>query len=186
MGKLNMTMMAQEAMDIGDHLMLMFMKRTVGEDPKMRLDVAKPDGPSTEGGKKARQTISLVPVEGSGGKQMVGWLDVAQKRVEVRSHRVIIKQYNERYGTDMNVPQPEYDELVEALSGFLKGRGFNVVVKDDMPARRPAAQPVKVNRPGGAAAPAPVANDTAGPPWMWIAAAAAIAAFGVAIGAFLF
>ena len=110
---------------------------------------------------------------------------MAQKRVEVRSHRVVIKQYNERYGTDMNVIQPEYDELVEALSGFLKGRGFNVVVKDDMPARRPAAQPANANRPAAGAA-TPAASDSSGPPWMWIAAAAAIAAFGVAIGAFLF
>lgn len=181
MTKLNMTMMAQEAMDIGDHLLLMFMKRTLGEDPQMRLDVAKPDGPSTEGGKKARQPLSLVPVEGSGGKVMIGWLDVSQKRVEVRSHRVVVRQHEDRYGTELKIVQPEYDELVEDLSKFLQGRGFNVVVNDTMPKPK-RAQP----SPAAAVAATPANAQQGGPPWLWIGVSVAIGLGGLAAGALLF
>lgn len=180
MGKRYMTAVAQEAMDIGDHLLLLFSKKTVGENPQMRVDVAKPDGPSTAGGKKARQTISLVPVEGVSGKVMVGWLDVAQKRVEVRSFRVVRYQYYERYGTDFKVAQSEYEEVVEELSNFLKARGFSVVVKDDMPAGRLSA-------PQYQGVPAPIgASNNGGVPWIWIAVSLAIGACGIALGAMLF
>jgi hypothetical protein len=181
MGKRYMTAVAQEAMDIGDHLLLLFSKKTVGENPQMRVDVAKPDGPSTEGGKKARQTISLVPVEGVvSGKVMVGWLDVAQKRVEVRSFRVVRYQYYERYGTDFKVAQSEYEEVVEELSNFLQARGFSVAVKDEMPAGRLSATQHQ-------GVPAPIgASNNDGVPWIWIAVSLVIGAGGIALGAMLF
>ncbi len=181
MGKRYMTVVAQEAMDIGDHLLLLFSKKTVGENPQMRVDVAKPDGPSTEGGKKARQTISLVPTEGVSGKVMVGWLDVAQKRVEVRSFRVVRYQYYDRYGTDFNVPHSEYEEVVEELSNFLRARGFNVVVKDDTTVGR-------LSVPQNQAMPASVTttNNSGLVPWIWIVFSLIIGAVGIALGAMLF
>jgi hypothetical protein len=181
MGKRYLTAVAQEAMDIGDHLLLLFSKKTCGENPRMRVDVAKPDGPSTEGGKKSRQTISLVPVEGTSGKVMVGWLDVALKRVEVRSFRVVRFQYYNRYGTDFKVPHSEYEKVVQELSIFLRARGFDVVVKDDTPAGRLSA-------PQHQAASATVAapNNGGGIPWIWIAVSLLIGAGGIALGAMLF
>jgi len=180
MGKRYMTVVAQEAMDIGDHLLLLFSKKTVGENPRMRVDVAKPDGPSTEGGKKARQTISLVPVEGVSGKVMVGWLDVGQKRVEVRSFRVVRHQYYDRYGTDFRVSQWEYEEIAKELTDFLHARGYHVVVKDDMPATRPSALQHQV-----VSAPATTSNNN-GVPWIWIVVSVIIGAGGIALGAMLF
>ena len=161
--------------------MLLFSKTTVGENPQMRVDVAKPDGPSTEGGKKARQTISLVPVEGMSGKMMVGWLDVAQKHAEVRSFRVVRYQYYDRYGTDFKVPHSEYEEVVRELSNFLRARGFNVVVKDDTPAGRfsaPQHHTVSVS----IATP----NNNGRSPWIWIAISLIVGAGGIALGALLF
>ncbi|MBN1655187.1 MAG: hypothetical protein JXA30_15570 [Deltaproteobacteria bacterium] len=169
MGKLKMTVVAQEAMDIGDHLMMLFSNRTFGDDPTMRLEVAKPDGPSTDGGKKARQTIALVPVADVGGKVMLGWLDVALKRVELRSFRVVRRQYHDRYGTTLVLPQQQYDKLVEVVSDLLRHRGFNVLVKDDMPARLKAAP-----------------EESRAVPWIWVAAALAVGAGGIALGALLF
>jgi len=181
MGKRYLTVVAQEAMDIGEHLLLLFSKTTVGANPQMRVDVAKPDGPSTEGGKKARQTISLVPVESVSGKVMVGWIDVAQKRVEIRSFRMVRHQYYDRYGMDFRVSQSEYEKIVEQLSNFLRARGFYVGIKDDMPANRIST----VQRQAASVSIATTKN-LGGIPWIWIALTLLIGAGGNAVGAMLF
>lgn len=138
--KVKRTMMAQQALEVSDLLNMRFAGMLVGQEPKKRLLVNAPDGPSTDGGKKARQSITIAPADNSSAL-MCGWIDVAHKKAELRTYRVVAAQSAQRYHRAFDVTQTEYDGLAREAESLLKLQGYEVHVHDDLPSE--AASPAK-------------------------------------------
>lgn len=109
------TMTAREGLDAAELVNAAFGRRSIGKETPRRVEVIAPDGPSTAGGKRARQTIRLVPTSGEGSPVMCGFLDVAQKVVELRSYDTLCRQYEARFGARCDITQDEYAGLCRDL-----------------------------------------------------------------------
>ncbi len=100
------------------------LNKLVGKTVQRRVVVAGPDGPSTSGGKHARQTITLAPATaGQGGTVMCGWLDVAKKTAGLRDYRAVSDQYKGRYGAALEITAEDYLGIVRDLEGLMKTIG---------------------------------------------------------------
>src|SRR5687768_14401573 len=93
------TMHADQAVHLADLVSLKFSSIRYGTTSKRVLKVMEPDGPSTDGGRKARQSIVLAPEEGDEkGTIVCGWLDVFRRVAELKSYPVVSQTHQERYG----------------------------------------------------------------------------------------
>jgi hypothetical protein len=119
------TMTAARGVNSAELINAAMAKKQVGKATPRRVVVAAPDGPSTSGGKHARQSITLVPVSGQGSTVMCGWLDVAQKTAGLRDYASVGDQYRARYGHPLDVTTEEYGALVRDLQGLLKTIGVS-------------------------------------------------------------
>jgi hypothetical protein len=113
------TMTAQEGFDAAQLVKAAFARKTVGKRTPRMLQVIEPDGPSTAGGKRARQTIRLAPVAGDTFPVMCGFLDVAQRVVELRSYETLVQQYEARFGVPCDITSEEYATLCRELQMVL-------------------------------------------------------------------
>lgn len=96
--------------------------------------VTVPDGPSTDGGKKVRQSVVLASVaDPSAGTVMCGWLDIAQHRAELRVHEVVRSQYEARYKHDFDVAKDAYDALFRDVKTMLEMQDIVVAIIDAVP-----------------------------------------------------
>jgi len=109
------TMTAREGLDAAELVSAAFARKTIGQRTPRRVEVIAPDGPSTAGGKRARQTIRLVPAASDGSPVMCGFLDVAQKVVELRSFETLVQQYEARFGEPCDITRDEYTGLCRDL-----------------------------------------------------------------------
>jgi hypothetical protein len=140
--KVKRTMMAQQALEVSDLLNMRFASMLVGQEPKKRLLVNAPDGPSTDGGKKARQSITIAPADNSGATVlMCGWIDVAQKKAELRTYRVVAEQSTQRYHRPFDVTMPEYESLTREANSLLTLQGYEVHVHDELAAAQQSSRP---------------------------------------------
>jgi hypothetical protein len=120
------TVMAREGINAAEVVNTALKKKEVGKETPRRVEVIAPHGPSTSGGKKARQSITLVPVSGQGAALMCGFLDVAQKSVEIRDYALVAEQFKKRFGTRFDVSAEEYVTLTKQLGGILETLGFKI------------------------------------------------------------
>ncbi|MBI4821643.1 MAG: hypothetical protein HY791_35605 [Deltaproteobacteria bacterium] len=156
------TVHAQQALDISELLSLKFADKSFGTRTPRKLKVTAPDGPSTGGGKRARQSIILVPAEepenwNSGESVPCGWLDAAQKQAELKSFDVLASQYHQRHGRRIDIDQPGYDLLLADIQAFLKTQAFTTKVTAVVPQKAATTRhldreeaPVAATNTGGA------------------------------------
>jgi hypothetical protein len=114
-----MTMTAREGLDAAELVNAALGRRTFGEQVPRRLEVIAPDGPSTAGGKRARQTVRLVPLAGDTAPLMCGVLDVAQRTVELRNYEAVRAQYEERFKEPLDISPDDYARLRRELEATL-------------------------------------------------------------------
>jgi signal recognition particle subunit SEC65 len=120
------TVMAQQGIDAAAVVNVAMQKRTLGTLTPRRIEVIAPHGPSTSGGKKARQSITLTPVAGGGAAIVFGFLDVAAKGFEVRPFSVVSQQFKARFGEPFEATADEYDALCKDLGKILDTLGFKL------------------------------------------------------------
>lgn len=129
------TLVAQAALDTSALLNMRFATRLVGSQTPRKLMVTVPDGPSTDGGKKVRQSVVLAPAaDPSSGTVMCGWLDIAQKRAELRVHEVVRAQYEARFRQPFDVTREQYDPLLRDVKSMLEMQDIEVAVIEAVPA----------------------------------------------------
>lgn len=139
----NRTVHAQQAFEFTEVFAYKFDPVVFGRAHPRRLKLFEPDGPSTAGGKQARQSLVLVP-DGSEGKNLViGWIDVTQKAAELRSYGLVAQQFKARFGSDIDLSREEYESLLDDLRSFLKIQKISQRVAEaaagpKVPARQPA------------------------------------------------
>jgi hypothetical protein len=125
------TQMAHQAVNAAELLNKGLHKKTVGKKDPRHLEVSEPSGPSTGGGKRARQSINLVPISGEGGVIMCAWLDVAQRAADIRPYDEVEEQFKRRFGGKFDVTPDEYRILMKDLEGMLEQLGFQLVQFED-------------------------------------------------------
>lgn len=131
------TMTAREGLDVAEMVNAAFKaKKPIGKRTPYRLEIVEPDGPSTSGGKRARQTIRLVATGGGNGPVMCGYLDVAQKIAELRTHDAVSEQYEERFRDKFDVTHEEYAALMRDLQATLSPFRYNFGFAEESRAAR--------------------------------------------------
>lgn len=121
------TVVAQQAIDLGELLNFRFERKHVGRDVPKRLSVITLDSQSTEGGKLARQSVVLTPLEeGAQGSIMCGWVDVARREAELREHGLVREQFEARYHVPFDVSHDEYEALIADVQSLLANQGFTI------------------------------------------------------------
>lgn len=174
-GEVKRTRMAQAALEASDLLNMRFANRPIGVNPPRKLMVAAPDGPSTDGGRKVRQSIVLSPtVPSNVGQVMVGWLDISQKRAELRVHALVTTQFEQRYHQSFDITVEAYDVLMRDVRSMLTAQDIVVTVVD--------ALPVAKERPS---APEPAEEETGSTKVAMLVGGLLIAAAGLAAAIFL-
>lgn len=121
------TMHAFEGVNAAELINSALKKRLVGNALPRRVEVAAPSGPSTAGGRKARQSITLVPISGQSQAIMIGFMDVAQKSAGVRDYELVARQYKTRFRSRFEASAEEYQGMVKDLTGMLGTLGFKLV-----------------------------------------------------------
>ncbi|HEX8436006.1 MAG TPA: hypothetical protein VF697_12945, partial [Archangium sp.] len=170
-GESNRTMFATHAALFADRLRDKLSKKIYGRNPHRVLRIDEPEGPSTAGGLLARQCISLIPRRGTAPTIVCGWVDVAKKEAQLRSHESLARRYEAQHGTRIDISAEDYerclDDLVNTLlAGDIKVRV--IVPEDSTPAQAPS--------------PPPTAQGQNFPPWLAGVAAAVTFLLGLLLG----
>lgn len=137
-----MTAFAQAALATSDLINNKFASTRFGGKVQRQVVVEAPKVESTGGGKQARESIVLKPVEGASGDSITcGFLDVGLRSCELRSYATLNMQHKQRYSTAIDLPQPEYDRFLGELGSLLEGEGFvlRVVQPEEQQAKAIAA-----------------------------------------------
>ena len=103
------TLHAQQAFEFSDLFAYKFGSRIYGG---RRFKLMEPDGPSTAGGRQARQSLILQPDEGE-QKLVAGWIDATQKSAELKGYNTLKEQHQARFGKSLDMSREEYDEANE-------------------------------------------------------------------------
>mgnify|MGYP000022013930 CR=1 FL=1 len=146
------TFHANQAVQLSDLVALKFNDARFGTGTPRVLKVSNPDGPSTDGGLKARQSIVLVH-EGSdtnAGAIVVGWLDVSRRSAELRPYASVNQQQQARFGTQLDVSKLEYERCVADLHDFFRTQGIDSRVQVATPPTRRSMAPTPSVAPPGA------------------------------------
>lgn len=170
------TVHAQQAMEITDLFSYKFGALRFGHVAPRRLKLQEPDGPSTAGGLQARQSLVLLTDADPPQTLMLGWVDSAARRSEVKAYSALKLLHKQRFQKPLDMEVEEFDRMIQELRGFLKIQKIEVVEIEAAAVPTPA-----VNRPPPAAAPAPSTDSS-----VVIGAFAAGLGLGLLIGYLVF
>ncbi|MEL6185722.1 MAG: hypothetical protein AAFU79_13950, partial [Myxococcota bacterium] len=126
------TLHAQQALQLTDLFEFKFARVVFGQKRPRRLELSKTDALSTAGGRQARQNMVLVATQDSGASPIVvGWVDAAQGRCELRSFRMLGRQFELRHGRGIDLEAEAYERLSTDLTAFLKIQKISVATVDE-------------------------------------------------------
>ncbi|HZI07845.1 MAG TPA: hypothetical protein VEZ71_27750 [Archangium sp.] len=165
------TMFATHAALFADRLRGQFAKKIYGRTPHRVLRIDEPEGPSTAGGKLARQSISLIPRRGTAPTIVCGWVDVAKKEAHLRGHESVARRYEAHHGTALDLAEEDYERCIDDLAEALTAGGIKVRV----------LIPEESAAPRGAS-PAPETGAQGFPLWMVGALGATAFLLGLMVG----
>jgi len=150
-GGVQRTMFASHAALLADRLRDKLSKKIYGRAPHRVLRIDEPEGPSTAGGRQARQSISLIPRRGTGPSILCGWVDVSRKEAQLRSHESVARRFELHHGTRMDLPAEDYERFLEDVEEALLTVGLKVrVLVPEEPAPGPRVQSKEQQAPQGA------------------------------------
>lgn len=117
---------ASQALEISELVNLTFARTTYGAAQPRLLRMRKPDGPSTDAGRKARQPLVLVEHKDDETGFVIGFADVYKRIAELRGYPSLRHTYEQRYGQPLPLTRPEHARLVEDIKGLLESQMFEV------------------------------------------------------------
>ncbi len=127
-----MTMVASQALSFADMFDTAFRGGLQGPEPH-RIELTRPSGGSTAGGKQILQHIRLVPLRG-GPSTVMGSVNGVAATVELRSFEYIAENHRRRFkGAALPVDQPSYDRILRAMESFFSVQRFATTVLNDPP-----------------------------------------------------
>lgn len=115
---------AQMGSKLGDLIELRFGQVLYGS---RRLVLTRPDGPSTSGGRQARQNVLLVDARAptSQGSLVIGWIDLAQNRGALKSWERMFQDVGRGHtkpqtSEQLGITPAEYKRALETFSSFVR------------------------------------------------------------------
>jgi hypothetical protein len=126
----NRTVHAQQAFELSDLFAYKFGPRAFSG---RRLRLMEPDGPSTAGGKLARQSMVLVADDPEGTNVVVGWVDGSARQSEVRTFAAVAQQFSARHGRPLDMKREDYEALIKDVETFLRIQKIDVKRVDSVP-----------------------------------------------------
>lgn len=111
---------ANQAVELSDLIGLKFSPHRYGTEMPRYVRVREPDGPSTDGGRKARQAIVLCAERDAGPDLMCGFVDVVKRTAELRSYAMVKQSFESRFNRELDITRGEYNRFLEALQAFLR------------------------------------------------------------------
>jgi hypothetical protein len=160
------TMFANHSALLAEELRVALSKKVYGRGPHRVFRIDEPEGPSTAGGKLARQSISLVPRKGTSPSLVCGWVDVSKREAQLRNFEAVAKRYEAHHGEPLELRVDEYERFLTDVEEVLTRAVIKVRVM--VPEEAPGARAV-----------APVARRR-GVPGFWVLVLAALA-FGLGV-----
>lgn len=132
------TAFASKALELSEMFMVKFGRRSFGGAISRTLHVEPPEE-STGGGKRAREPISLVPAGGAQGSTLVvGWMNVAENRAELRAFSVLAAIHRQRFGGGLDLVRADYDAFLDEARRFFSEEGIALEIATEAPAPPPA------------------------------------------------
>ncbi|MBL0696352.1 hypothetical protein JJE73_22165 [Comamonas sp. JC664] len=113
------TMFANHSALLAEQLREALSKKMYGRGPHRVLRIDEPEGPSTAGGKLARQAISLVPRKGSGPSLTCGWVDVSKREAQLRNFESVARRYEDHHGEPLELQPEEYERFLNDVEAVL-------------------------------------------------------------------
>jgi hypothetical protein len=152
------TVHAQQAMELSDLFSYKFAALRFGRGAPRRLKLQEPDGPSTAGGRHARQSLVLVSDDDPHQSVVMGWVDTTMRRSEVKSLKALEQVHQHRFGKGLELDASEWERLLGELRGFLRIHRIDVWEVDAPPSvpARPAATANAAAAPAQASSPLPM------------------------------
>src|SRR5688572_31725792 len=135
---------ATESMKVALLFAHRFGKRTVGGTGQYLLRLSEP-GVSTDGGAKARQSITLSPKNQSMGAIVIGWVDLARAIAELKSYALVAEQQRQRKGEALGLSREEYETLQSDLQRFFRESGVTPSIVDRQSGGLPPVSEVAVS-----------------------------------------
>jgi hypothetical protein len=120
-----LTQYSSHAHTIADTFRAAFLKTKLGD---YLVDMTAPEE-STQGGKLALQHVTLKP-EAGGMTLVIGTVNAAEKRVELRTFAHVSKVHNERFKKPPPFEEAEYQALLDKADPVLTAFGLEVKVTD--------------------------------------------------------
>ncbi|MBN9684882.1 MULTISPECIES: hypothetical protein [unclassified Corallococcus] len=120
------TMFATHSALLAERLKAELQHKIYGRSPHRILRVDEPEGPSTAGGKQARQAISLVDRKGTAPALVAGWVDVAKGQASLRNHEAVAKRYEFQHGTPLELVPEEYEKFLNDVDEVLRTAAIQV------------------------------------------------------------
>ncbi len=143
------TFHANQAVHLSDLINLRFSPERFGTANPRFIRVTEPDGPSTDGGRKARQAIMLCAQSDPDDRGIVcGHIAIKLKQAELRSYAYVKHQFETRFKRDIDISRGEYNRLLDLLQNFLRGQEYTSSIMNS-PRSGSFIQPAGV--PAGAA-----------------------------------
>lgn len=119
------TFHANEAVHLSDLINLRFSPERFGTVNPRFVKVTEPDGPSTDGGRKARQAIMLCAQTDPDDRGIVcGHIASNLKQAELRSYAYVKHLFESRFKRDIDISRGEYNRLIELLQSYLRDQKY--------------------------------------------------------------
>lgn len=119
------TFHANQAVHLSDLMNLKFSPERFGTENPRYVRVTEPDGPSTDGGLKARQAIMLCAQNDPEDRGILcGHIGIKNKQAELRSYAYVKHQYETRHRREIDITRGEYSRLLDKLQDFLRGQEY--------------------------------------------------------------
>lgn len=120
---------ANQAVHLSDLINLRFSPERYGTENPRFVRVTEPDGPSTDGGRKARQAIMLCSQADPDDRGIVcGHVAIKHKQAELRSYAYVKHQFEARFKRDIDISRSEYNRLLDKLQEFLHTQEYNSTI----------------------------------------------------------
>ncbi len=118
------TVHASEAMEMADLLNLKFAAERYGTTKARFVKVREPDGPSTDGGRKARQSVLLSTGKEDDPDILCGFIDVVKRTAELRTYPVVKSAWDGRFQQELDLSRGEYQRFLDQMLEYLRIQEF--------------------------------------------------------------
>ncbi len=92
-------------------------KKPIGKKRPRLLALQPPAGPSTQGGRAARQALMLVADRESA---VCGWVDFVEQSWDLKNYDAMASRYLARFGNEFDLTRLEYEAFIKNLTAVFK------------------------------------------------------------------